>query len=632
MRITKKCWKKIGLTVLALCFTLSLAVGCAASSKGNGTDTPNVSVDDVAIVWNALSTEKYMQDHEMESYTEAKLDFAGMRNEVQSAQLMLTAKKKIRSFNLEASDLTAANGDTISKDKVSVYAERYVEVYNPMITNAAGYMPLAGFYPDALVPLDRYRARREDMVEKGNNQGIWVDVDVETGVNPGDYTGTFVLTVNGAKKDIPVSVKVYNLDMPVEVHNPTMIDIWYSNIGYGEGDNVDSSTFDVYYEYLLDKRLNCENLPPNYSSSIDTFVDKIPELALDPRVTIYEIPHPTITGAMLYSDAYPEEQIIAYRKSIESSLRSQLKKILDKNIEIRENPEATEEEKTIDLFKKAVYYWEDEPSGVRRRQVKMFCQLLHEAKEKLITNQSKKDKPLARHPDLIESIRGVDEMCPSDYIDFMSVSDYELCDGLTLWCPSMYKFDSESYRQQMLEKQAKGERIWWYTCVHNSPSPSYLVESIPMNIRLQAWMQYDYSIEGILYWQTCSWSYADDVYEDVQARSWGGGEGLLLYPGAKYGMKVPVSSIRLEQLRLGQQDYEYFWLLDQALTANASSVTAREFISKLGEGLYTGTTVKAEASERDFETCRIKVLEVLEMFANDNAEGALQIVNTTVNG
>jgi hypothetical protein len=41
------------------------------------------------------------------------------------------------------------------------------------------------------------------------------------------------------------------------------------------------------------------------------------------------------------------------------------------------------------------------------------------------------------------------------------------------------------------------------------------------------------------------------------------GDGSLLYPGKKVGIDGPVSSIRLECIRDGIEDYSYLWLLEQ---------------------------------------------------------------------
>ena len=151
-------------------------VGCGKSDESVGSN---------AKIYGMLSTEKYMLDKAIDSEENTTLNFAGIRNEIQSAQLTFTAKVKITSFNLITADLKEDGGEaTISKDLFDVYAERYIEIYNPFISDAS-YLSDAGYYPDALVPIDRDKKRGEDRVEKGNNQAIWIDVNIPADAKAG---------------------------------------------------------------------------------------------------------------------------------------------------------------------------------------------------------------------------------------------------------------------------------------------------------------------------------------------------------------------------------------------------------------------------------------------------------------
>ena len=176
-----------------------------------------------------------------------------------------------------------------------------------------------------------------------------------------------------------------------------------------------------------------------------------------------------------------------------------------------------------------------------------------------------------------------------------------------------------------------GEEFWWYTCVANSPIMSYYVESIPASMRMASWMQYDYNVKGMLYWNVVQWRSTDDPYKDIHYKDFGGGEGLLVYPGSKYGLKTPISSIRLEQLRAGQQDYEYFYMLQEYLTANDMPITAREIIADIGGNFYENAYFDVDISEKDFEEYRIKLLDILQDFANDDSTAASEKINKIIN-
>lgn len=599
------------------------------------------SVDNHVTVWSALSTEKYMLDKKVENKGAAKLDFVGIKNEIQSMQLMLTAKTKVSSFNLTTADLKGTKGGIIGKDKVSVFAERYVDIFNPYV-EVAGYLSEAGFYPDALVPIDRYITTKENVITEGNNQGIWVDISIPRDIAADTYSGSFTLEVNGATKQIPVSLKVYDLEMPDEVHSRSAFEIWYETIAFGEGNNLDANTYQTYYETLHTKRLTSSQLPPEHTSSIEKFAEYIVELAQMPAVSTYRFPMKFHINkevlVPLEIGTYPQSQIDAEILRLKNNLKAEIKVVMEKNFELRES--GVEKYADLDLFRKAIYYFEDEPARGRRTQlVRTFCEQLNTAKKELLLEF--KDM-FDKYPELVESFDMIDEICPSNYIeDVLWVSsknpadqpyepDYDKSDGLTFWCPEMYKFDNEAFRNIVKQRQAYGETFWWYLCVSNTPHPSYYVESLPMNIRLQSWMQYDYGIEGILYWQMNHWNDVGDPYENVTYYEYGGGEGILYYPGVKYGLKTPVSSIRLEQIRLGQQDYELFWMLNNYLSEEEGNFTAQKVIAELGEKLYKGTTVLDNADERLFESCRIEVLEILENFAKGDTAKAMNLVNEIV--
>ncbi len=650
-------------SVLALTMISSAGLfgGCTNESNKEGTE------GEYATVWSALSTEKYMQLYKEEASkaafdarmgkTEAKLDFVGMKGETQSAQLMITANKYIKGFDLDVSDLTDASGNKIAAENIKVYAEKYVEIYAPFVNQSKHgeiYYSDAGFYPDALVPIEAYQMRREDRIEEGHNQGIWVDVEIPSTAVAGEYTGTFKLTLADTTMDIPVSLKTYNLTMPEEVHSKTMFNIWYEQIGYGEGDNMDKNTNQVYYDYLLEKRLCSGNVNPNYTKDLASFLEEIPNLAANSKVTSYIIPHSFIgfnKDIMRPRDenAYTQEQQLAEREKIKTGIVNILEKMLAKNIALR----AEEGKENIDLFKKAYFYYEDEPArGYRTERVKIFCQKLTEAKKAVLTDP-KNAEIFAANPDLKISLAGVQEICPSNLTeekgevgvtqDNEGKSNYTYYDngtpddltddlllggdGLTLWCPENYKWRTDSFAQEVKKRQAQGEDFWWYTCVANSPVMSYYVEAMPISMRMYSWMQYEYGIEGVLYWDVVHWGELADPYEDIQYYEYGGGEGLLLYPGAKYGQKTPISSIRLEQLRAGQQDYEYLYMLDAYMLANSASVTATELVAKIGENFYDGAYTLVTASEAKLEDYRISILDILQDYADGKASDAQTKIN-----
>ena len=155
------------------------------------------------------------------------LTFESARNEVESAQMILTPDFNVTSFELTMNALYNERGNEISADAFEVYVQRYISVTGTgnaplwtkdssgtsMFKPRGGQSGNDGTYPDALIPQENYIAAGENTIEARNNQGIWVNLNVQDAA-PGTYTGFATLTVNGTAMQIPVSVRVYDVSLP----------------------------------------------------------------------------------------------------------------------------------------------------------------------------------------------------------------------------------------------------------------------------------------------------------------------------------------------------------------------------------------------------------------------------------
>ncbi|MGI8907608.1 MAG: glycoside hydrolase domain-containing protein [Candidatus Sumerlaeaceae bacterium] len=144
-------------------------------------------------------------------------------------------------------------------------------------------------------------------------------------------------------------------------------------------------------------------------------------------------------------------------------------------------------------------------------------------------------------------------------------------------CPQSAGFDAQ-WRD---EAKSKGGEYWWYVCL--APDDPYanlfLYQSSPQH-RALFWQTWDRKVEGLLYWGMNFWSWYKDkwpagakgptqrVQPEVDAANFCSipefpGDGCSMYPGAT--PDKPLSSIRLEVMRDGAEDYEYFLLLDRLI-------------------------------------------------------------------
>lgn len=177
-----------------------------------------------------------------------------------------------------------------------------------------------------------------------------------------------------------------------------------------------------------------------------------------------------------------------------------------------------------------------------------------------------------------------------------------LVGGPNIWCPLTSKFAPALVK----ERQAQGERFWWYVCTApKAPYAGLFIDHPATEMRVWLWQTFKRGINGILVWQTNYWTsnvaYPDPAlpqnpYEDpmgwVQGydtpegarRPWGNGDGRFIYPpeAAADGLpeepvlEGPVDSIRWEMLRDGIEDYEYLALLKRLIEAKEGRLNQEE--------------------------------------------------------
>jgi hypothetical protein len=150
---------------------------------------------------------------------------------------------------------------------------------------------------------------------------------------------------------------------------------------------------------------------------------------------------------------------------------------------------------------------------------------------------------------------------------------------------------------------------WW--CVAGGPPHPYRTNFIAypaIDHRILHWMNWKYGVTGVLYWSTMYWqdnpwtmpmSYTPD-----RTGKWGNGDGHLLYPAQRdkassYIKSGPVDSIRWEMIREGVEDYDYLYMLKEAVEKASSD-------PKKAKAVAVGRKALAEAdslvrSRTDYE-------------------------------
>ncbi len=615
------------------------------------TSIANLNIDYV------FNTESIQQDATVTNRFDA-LTFISGKNETESAQMILKPSADVASYQLTMNELRSESGAVIPASAFEVYVQHYITV--DYAKNGAAVIsgwsvqdPEAyvngptGIYPDALVPMHSKIITGENTISAGKNQGIWVNLNVDKSFAAGTYTGNATLTVDGKNVQIPVSVTVYDVTVPDEVHTRSSASIWWDEmaawVGSVNSNNetvISSATASAYFDYIVSKRV----MPMDYYLATQetgkNYIKKIVnELADDPAVSSYSLPYAIMTDAN--GDAIKDEN--GYNQLNEGYLKAMLTNAINANIE------AIKAGNNIDIFAKAYFYFGkvcDEPRNDEKYALVNKCTaLLERVKAELAPM-------LDAYPTVQESFNNLKHLVtgptPADTtyhgLNKDSLKNYgsTMLEGSSyIYVPQVFWYSTQEQR----DLYAQQEELWLYSCTHPVlPFASNHVNDELLSSRVISWMQYDYGVVGQLFWTFNDWTHGvgkkgtpsgtitvEAGKNDLWAEGNNGyttapGDGLFIYPGITYGLNSPIGTIRLESIREGNEDYEYMWLFEQLVNKyNSLFGTAHDADTLLDTyftGLYNGT-IPTDNVET-FHKNRIALLERLEqlsVYLNSDSTG-----------
>ncbi|MBX7256439.1 MAG: DUF4091 domain-containing protein [Candidatus Hydrogenedentes bacterium] len=536
-------------------FTVSMLF---ESSYGAHLPTSSVEVG----LWAASSGWKVSQDRPVPTVSTDALVVQAARNESEAVQLVISPTVNLRNLKISAASLNGPNGAFIPKENIELLRVRYVQVTHP--TDKLG---VAAPWPDPLPPLTG-----PIDVPMGANQPIWIRVNVPAGIPGGAYTGNLHLTADGYEHTAPIRVEVFDFDLPARMSCVT-------TFGFDAGSVFQYHRVDdpAQKHVLLDlylKELSTHHISPMVPAALDPFGVTWPgveaykkgetkdiEAAFSPVIdwtawdtamkkaidvygfNAFTIPIVGMGGGTFHSRTEPS--LLDYAENTpeyKAAFTSYCKQV-------------EEHLKANGWLDEAYVYWFDEPDP--------------------------KDYEF-----VMNGFRKIQEAAPG--INRMLTEQVEeaLIGGPNIWCPISDAFSMEQAEQ----RRPFGEKFWWYICTGpKEPYCTLFIDHPAMDLRVWLWQTWQRKIDGILVWQSNYWSsptaYPDpsapqNPYEDPMGWTtgygtpsgaripWGNGDGRFIYPPeaatgrqAEAIMEGPVSSIRLEMLRDGVEDYEYFVIL-----------------------------------------------------------------------
>jgi hypothetical protein len=154
-----------------------------------------------------------------------------------------------------------------------------------------------------------------------------------------------------------------------------------------------------------------------------------------------------------------------------------------------------------------------------------------------------------------------------------AVETFDLGGALDIFIPKNVYY--QEHREEFEKIRALGDKLWFYTCCY--PGGSYLNRLWDMPLlrsRYLHWGNYKYDMEGFLHWGL-NWCPDDKDPFNHTDIFFPPGDTHSVYPGEA----GPLTSMRLEAMRAGAEDYELLRILAAKDKALADEITSSCLIS-----------------------------------------------------
>jgi hypothetical protein len=170
----------------------------------------------------------------------SSITLSSARGETVDTQVIVQAPASgLTHVNLSASALIGPGGASIAASNLTLYREYYITVTGTSNYGGGSNPPLgSGTYPEPLIPFNDPETGLalcgteaaikacNATISAAQNQPYWIDISVPRGPRntpPGTYTGNISIAATQGSVTIPVTLAVWNFELPAQ---PSELSVW----------------------------------------------------------------------------------------------------------------------------------------------------------------------------------------------------------------------------------------------------------------------------------------------------------------------------------------------------------------------------------------------------------------------
>lgn len=453
------------------------------------------------------------------------------RNERESLQVVVGAgEQPLSQVRVEVSDLRhEAGGAVIPSARTLANPVGYVKTNRPRYP-----VDRVGWWPDPLMPSGPVA------VEAGGRQPFWITVHVPDSAAPGRYMGAISVSAEGlADREVGLELTVWDFTLAATPPLASAIPIYQSTLSHFYNRwPIPQSMLRNYWDMLFTHRLSSDIIrernmravldgPETDPSDYYRAIDEGLEYCFPRGMTAFRLA--LLPGGPDLTEEQ-QERLIAYLSDFAKHLDAR------------------------GWLDHAFVYVRDEPPDDKAPEVLKELKTVHRANPRLRAG-------------LCGPVTGpLVELCENE-VDICVLHMLNIARG---GAPAQANMDRWRRENKVL---------WMYVaCDVRHPYPNIFIDYPLMDCRILPWLCWECDVEGFAYWTAIHWGEenlkGDRPEEKWPNRPWVAanfvsrwghqynGDGHLIYPGPN---GTALSSIRLEALRDGMEDYEYVWLIEKGV-------------------------------------------------------------------